>query len=73
MKAYTMLDLVNRAMLGHETFYDAPEADARIEQLERALKSTSHVLSQMLKKDEALAGLAREALNAADQALTVAK
>lgn len=45
--------------------------DVRTDDLERALKACSFVLSQMLKKDEALGSQAREAVAEAERALVV--
>jgi hypothetical protein len=53
------------------TFYSVEEVDARIDELERALKSTATVLSQMLQKHNILVALASEALLEADRALRV--
>jgi hypothetical protein len=71
MQAYTMMDLVNRTMLGDETFYDSVEADARIAALESALKSCSVVLELELKDRTKFNLAAAEALTEARKALAL--
>jgi hypothetical protein len=53
------------------TFYRVPDVDTRIAELERALKSVTLVLVQMLDKHQALDKPGREALNEADRALSI--
>lgn len=52
-------------------FYKVAEVDTRIDQLERALKSTTRVLAKMLSDAETLEKLACEAINEADKALAL--
>lgn len=54
---------------GDEEVYLKGEADAVIDGLRSALKSTSHVLAQLLLRNAALDRLAKEALAEADKAL----
>lgn len=44
---------------------------ASFDELVSALKSTAHVLSQMMLRNSAMDGLAKEALNEADKALAL--
>ena len=52
-------------------WYSRGEADDRIEQLERALKSCSHVLKQQIAHTEKHYVLLQEALLEADKALAL--
>lgn len=52
-------------------FYAVPTVDIRIDELVGALKSTAHVLSQMMLRNSAMDGLAKEALLEADRALAL--
>jgi hypothetical protein len=52
-------------------WYSRADADSRISDLERALKSASHVLKLMLEKHESLAVIGHQALTEADRALSI--
>jgi hypothetical protein len=71
MQSYTLAELKELSVLKENKFYFAQHADERIAALERALNSTAHVLSQMMLRNSAMDGLAKEALNEADKALAL--
>jgi hypothetical protein len=71
MQAYTMMELVNRTMLGDETFYDRAEADSRFEQLEKALDSCLIVLGLELLERGKFQTTATEAIEEGKKALAL--
>lgn len=78
MQAYTLLDLVNRTMLGDEMFYDCAEVDRsinakdnRIDELERALKSCALVIKAQHAAVTQFSKAATDALIEADKALSL--
>lgn len=78
MQNFTLMDLVQRTMLGDEQFYDAAEVDPvinqkdnRIEELERALKSCKAVLERKEEESAKFVEVASAAIHEATRALMV--
>lgn len=78
MQTFTFKELMERTWIGDEVFVLYPAAldeiqkrNERNTELTRALKSCAHVLSQMMLRNSAMDGLAKEALNEADKALAL--
>lgn len=78
MKAYSLSDLINRTMIGDESFYDCAEVDPifnakdnRIDELERALRSCRTVLELQRASVAQFSTATAEAIAEADKVLTV--